>query len=75
MCCSVAEPVEIRIFTQTQKVKQWREPDLLVLKKLNKKVCRQRGGSAMLNIYGYQQDPAEVMLEGLKEGLPWFSWK
>lgn len=29
----------------------------------------------MLNIYGYQQDPAEVMLEGLKEGLPWFSWK
>lgn len=40
-------------------------------------LCRRRAGSLMLHIfgvrvYGYQQDSAETILEGLKVGLPGF---
>ncbi len=49
-------------------------------KEYDKTVSRQRAVSVMLHIfglrvYGYQQDSADRMRLGLREGLPWLPWK
>jgi len=48
-------------------------------KEFSKKVSRQRAVSLMLHlfglrVYGYQQDSANRMRQGLQEGLPWLPW-
>ena len=49
-------------------------------KEFSKKVSERRAASIMLHIfgvrvYGYKQDSADQMREGLREGLPWLPWK
>lgn len=49
-------------------------------KEYDKECCQQRAVSIMLHIfglrvYGYQQDSANRMRQGLREGLPWLPWK
>ncbi len=49
-------------------------------KEFNKTVSRRRAASLMLHIfglrvYGYQQNSADRMRQGLREGMPWLPWK
>lgn len=49
-------------------------------KEYGKDCCQQRAVSIMLHIfglrvYGYQQDSADRMRLGLREGLPWLPWR
>jgi len=49
-------------------------------KEYGKDCCQQRAVSIMLHIfglrvYGYQQDSADRMRQGLREGLAWLPWK
>ena len=49
-------------------------------KEFNTAVSKRRAASIMLHIfgvrvYGYQQDSADRMREGLREGLPWLPWQ
>lgn len=49
-------------------------------KEFSKKVSQRRAASLMLHIfgirvYGYKQNSADRIREGLQEGLPWLPWK
>ncbi|MCP4294848.1 MAG: TetR/AcrR family transcriptional regulator [Proteobacteria bacterium] len=48
-------------------------------KEYSKFVSRQRAANLMLHlfglrIYGYQQGSSELMLQGVRDGLPWLPW-
>ena len=49
-------------------------------KEYSRKESARRAASVMLHmfgvrVYGYQQDSADRMREGLRQGLPWLPWK